>query len=120
MLWESQDFNITTMSASDENVAVFGDFQSNSYSRQGTQLDFSILVKVIAQKLPLPSISRRQQRHGVQGSAKAPPGSFKPKEAENRSRFDAGQTNEEPIRIVSYMQVRRDRPWWTEQERKTQ
>jgi hypothetical protein len=30
--WDNQAFNVTTMSASDENVAVFGDFRYKSHS----------------------------------------------------------------------------------------
>jgi ketosteroid isomerase-like protein len=45
--WESQAFNVTTMFASDENVAVFGDFRykSNSLGKVVSS-PFSILVKV--------------------------------------------------------------------------
>jgi hypothetical protein len=44
---ETEAFNVTTMFASDENVAVFGDFRyrSNSLARVGSS-PFSILVKV--------------------------------------------------------------------------
>jgi ketosteroid isomerase-like protein len=46
--WENQAFNVTTMFASDENVAVFGDFRykSNSVGKVVTS-PFSILLKVI-------------------------------------------------------------------------
>src|SRR5579863_3522349 len=45
--WENQAFNVTTMFASDENVAVFGDFRyrSNSLGKVVSS-PFSILVKV--------------------------------------------------------------------------
>jgi uncharacterized protein len=45
--WENQQFNVTTMFASGENVAVFGDFRyrSNSLGRVVSS-PFSILVKV--------------------------------------------------------------------------
>ena len=46
--WENQAFNVTTMFASGENVAVFGDFRykSNSLGKVVTS-PFSILVKVV-------------------------------------------------------------------------
>jgi uncharacterized protein len=46
--WENQGFNVTTMFASDENVAVFGDFRykSNSLGKVVSS-PFSILVKVV-------------------------------------------------------------------------
>jgi hypothetical protein len=45
--WENQAFNVTTMFASEENVAVFGDFQYKSYSLgKIVKSPFSILVKV--------------------------------------------------------------------------
>jgi len=45
--WENQAFNVATMFASDENVAVFGDFRyrSNSLGKVVSS-PFSILVKV--------------------------------------------------------------------------
>jgi ketosteroid isomerase-like protein len=45
--WENQAFNVTTMFASGENVAVFGDFQykSNSLGKVVSS-PFSVLVKV--------------------------------------------------------------------------
>ena len=45
--WENQAFNVTTMFASGENVAVFGDFRYKSHSL-GTVVTspFSILIKV--------------------------------------------------------------------------
>jgi uncharacterized protein len=50
--WENQGFNVTTMFASDENVAVFGDFRyrSNSLGKVVTS-PFSILVKVVDGKV---------------------------------------------------------------------
>ncbi|HUE61023.1 MAG TPA: nuclear transport factor 2 family protein [Acidimicrobiales bacterium] len=46
--WENQAFNVTTMFASDENVAVFGDFRYKSHSVGKTvSSPFSILLKVI-------------------------------------------------------------------------
>ena len=46
--WETEAFNVTTMFASDENVAVFGDFRykSNSLGKVVSS-PFSILVKVV-------------------------------------------------------------------------
>jgi uncharacterized protein len=45
--WENQAFNVTTMVASDENVAVFGDFRYKSHSLgKVVSSPFSILVKV--------------------------------------------------------------------------
>jgi uncharacterized protein len=50
--WENQAFNVTAMFASDENVAVFGDFRykSNSLGKVVTS-PFSILVKVVDGKV---------------------------------------------------------------------
>jgi ketosteroid isomerase-like protein len=50
--WENQAFNVTTMFASDENVAVFGDFRykSNSLGKVVSS-PFSILVKVVDGKV---------------------------------------------------------------------
>ena len=50
--WENQAFNVTTMFASGENVAVFGDFlyKSNSLSKVVSS-PFSILVKVVDGKV---------------------------------------------------------------------
>ena len=50
--WENQAFKVTTMFASDENVAVFGDFRykSNSLGKVVTS-PFSILVKVFDGKV---------------------------------------------------------------------
>ena len=50
--WETQAFNVTTMFASDENVAVFGDFRykSNSLGKVVSS-PFSILAKVIDGKV---------------------------------------------------------------------
>jgi ketosteroid isomerase-like protein len=50
--WQNQAFNVTTMFASGENVAVFGDFryQSNSLG-QVVSSPFSILVKVVDGKV---------------------------------------------------------------------
>jgi hypothetical protein len=46
--WENQAFNVTTMFASDENVAVFGDFRYRSNSLgHVVSSPFSIPVKVI-------------------------------------------------------------------------
>ena len=50
--WENQAFNVTTMFASAENVAVFGDYRykSNSLGKVVTS-PFSILVKVVNGKV---------------------------------------------------------------------
>jgi len=50
--WDNQEFNVTTMFGSDENVAVFGDFRykSNSLGKVVSS-PFSILVKVIDGKV---------------------------------------------------------------------
>jgi hypothetical protein len=50
--WENQAFNVTTMFASGENVAVFGDFRyrSRSLDKVVTSL-FSILAKVVNGKV---------------------------------------------------------------------
>jgi uncharacterized protein len=50
--WENQAFNVTTMFASGENVAVFGDFRykSNSLGKVVSS-PFSILVKVVDGKV---------------------------------------------------------------------
>ena len=46
--WENQAFNVTTMFASGENVAVFGDFSYKSHSLgKVVTSPFSILVKVV-------------------------------------------------------------------------
>jgi hypothetical protein len=50
--WENQAFNVREMFASDENVAVFGDFQYRSQSLgKVVSSPFSILVKVIDGKV---------------------------------------------------------------------
>ncbi len=50
--WENEAFNITTMFASGENVAVFGDFRYRSHSLGKTvSSPFSILVKVVNGKV---------------------------------------------------------------------
>jgi len=50
--WENQAFNVTTMVASDENVAVFGDFRYRSHSLGKVVCSpFSILVKVVGGKV---------------------------------------------------------------------
>jgi uncharacterized protein len=50
--WEVQAFNVTTMFAADENVAVFGDFRYKSHSLgQVVSSPFSILVKVVGGKV---------------------------------------------------------------------
>jgi ketosteroid isomerase-like protein len=50
--WENEAFNVTTMFASDENVAVFGDFRYRSHSLGKTvSSPFSILVKVVGGKV---------------------------------------------------------------------
>ena len=50
--WETQAFNVTTMFASDENVAVFGDFRYKSHSLgKVVSSSFSILVKVVDGKV---------------------------------------------------------------------
>jgi ketosteroid isomerase-like protein len=50
--WENQAFNVTTMFASDENVAVFGDFRYKSYSLgKIVTSPFSILAKVFDGKV---------------------------------------------------------------------
>jgi ketosteroid isomerase-like protein len=50
--WENQEFNVTTMFASGENVAVFGDFRykSNSLGKVVSS-PFSILAKVVGGKV---------------------------------------------------------------------
>ena len=50
--WENQAFNVTTMFASDENVAVFGDFRykSNSLGKVVSS-PFSILIRVVDGKV---------------------------------------------------------------------
>src|SRR6202012_5134613 len=46
--WENQAFNVTTMFAAGENVAVFGDFRYRSHSLgKVVTSPFSILVKVV-------------------------------------------------------------------------
>lgn len=46
--WENQAFNVTTIFASEENVAVFGDFRYKSFSlRQTVTSPFSIHAKVV-------------------------------------------------------------------------
>ena len=50
--WENQAFNVVTMFASDENVAVFGDFRYKSHSLgKVVSSPFSILVKVLDGKV---------------------------------------------------------------------
>jgi hypothetical protein len=50
--WENQAFNVSTMFASDENVAVFGDFRYKSHSLgKVVSSPFSILVKVVEGKV---------------------------------------------------------------------
>jgi uncharacterized protein len=50
--WETQAFNVTTMFASGENVAVFGDFRYKSHSLgKVVSSPFSILVKVVDGKV---------------------------------------------------------------------
>jgi uncharacterized protein len=50
--WENQAFNVTAMFASDENVAVFGDFRYKSHSLgKVVSSPFSILVKVVDGKV---------------------------------------------------------------------
>ena len=50
--WENQAFNVTTMFASDENVAVFGDFRYKSHSLgKVVSSPFSILAKVVDGKV---------------------------------------------------------------------
>jgi ketosteroid isomerase-like protein len=50
--WENQAFNVTTMFASGEKVAVFGDFRYKSHSLGKTvSSPFSILVKVVDGKV---------------------------------------------------------------------
>ena len=50
--WENQAFNVTTMFASGENVAVFGDFRYKSHSLgKVVSSPFSILVKVVDGKV---------------------------------------------------------------------
>jgi uncharacterized protein len=46
--WENQAFNVTAMFASDENVAVFGDFRYRSHSLgKVVSSPFSIFLKVV-------------------------------------------------------------------------
>ena len=50
--WENQAFNVTTMFASGENVAVFGDFRYKSHSLgKMVTSPFSILVKVVNERV---------------------------------------------------------------------
>ena len=50
--WETQAFNVTTMFASEENVAVFGDFRYRSHSLgKVVSSPFSILAKVVDGKV---------------------------------------------------------------------
>jgi len=50
--WDNQEFNVTTMFASDENVAVFGGFRYKSKSlAKVVSSPFSILVKVVDEKV---------------------------------------------------------------------
>ena len=50
--WDNQAFNVTTMFASDENVAVFGDFRYKSKSLgKVVSSPFSLLVKVVDGKV---------------------------------------------------------------------
>jgi len=50
--WENQEFNVTTMFGSGENVAVFGDFRYKSKSLgKVVSSPFSILVKVVDGKV---------------------------------------------------------------------
>ena len=50
--WENQAFNVTTLFASDENVAVFGDFRYKSHSLgRVVSSPFSIHVKVVDGKV---------------------------------------------------------------------
>ncbi len=50
--WENPGFNVTVMFASDENVAVFGDFRYKSHSLgKVVSSPFSILVKVVDGKV---------------------------------------------------------------------
>jgi uncharacterized protein len=50
--WENQAFNVTTMFASDENVAVFGDFRYKSHSLgKVVSSPFSIFLKVVDGKV---------------------------------------------------------------------
>jgi ketosteroid isomerase-like protein len=50
--WENQAFNVSTMFASEENVAVFGDFRYKSHSLgKVVSSPFSILVKVVDGKV---------------------------------------------------------------------
>ena len=50
--WENQAFNVNTMFASEENVAVFGDFRYKSHSLgKVVSSPFSILVKVVDGKV---------------------------------------------------------------------
>jgi ketosteroid isomerase-like protein len=50
--WDNQGFNVTTMFAADENVAVFGDFRYKSHSLDKVvSSPFSILAKVVDGKV---------------------------------------------------------------------
>jgi ketosteroid isomerase-like protein len=50
--WENQAFNVTTMFASGENVAVFGDFRYKSHSLgKVVRSPFAILVKTAGGKV---------------------------------------------------------------------
>jgi ketosteroid isomerase-like protein len=61
---DNQALNVTTMFASDENVAVFGDFRYKSHSLgKIVSSPFSILVKVTDGKVTCPQFPRGQLRH---------------------------------------------------------
>ena len=65
--WENQAFNVTAMFASDENVAVFGDFRykSNSLGKVVSS-PFSILVMVVQGKVTYLQFPRGQLCHRIE------------------------------------------------------
>ena len=91
--WETQAFNVTTMFASGENVAVFGDFRykSNSLGKVVSS-PFSILVKVVDGNGDLPAVPRGQLRHRGQ----LPQGRLLDRPAGGRRRAVPGLTLSKP------------------------
>ena len=86
--WDNQALNVTTMFASDENVAVFGDFRYKSHSLgKMVSSPFSILVKVTDAKVTYPQ-SSRTTTPPPPASARTAPGPSRPNPAPSRSRSD--------------------------------
>ena len=87
--WENQEFNVTTMFASDENVAVFGDFRykSNSLGKVVSS-PFSILVKVVDGKVTCLQFLEGQLRH----RPKLPQGRFVDRPDRGRRRAVRGRS----------------------------